>query len=290
MNDPLSALRIDRSGLSAAETRLVQKISADPTLVVDLTITDLAVLCETSPSTVARFAQLLGFSGYREFRLELAKSLSRERASQERYGLEDGDIAMTDSASDVISKVAFQEVRAIEQTAAGLDPDVVDMLAERIASARTTDLYAVGASALAAEDFRLKLARVGFSSHFSPDVHVAIVQAAQRAPEDVAIGISHAGATPEVVETLALARENGAFTVALTNAPESPLTHHADVVLLTQARESRFRIGAMSSRIAQLTVVDILFSRIIQNRHDEVRPILQRTREAIARHGSASSK
>ncbi len=286
MTDPLAALRRDPTGLSAAETRLARRIVADPTIVVDLTITDLAVLCETSPATVARFAQTLGFSGYRQFRLELAQALSRESAERERFGLDQDDVLADDAAESVAAKIAYQEMRAIEQTAHGLDAAAIDAVAGLLGSSGSTDIFAVGASALAASDLHLKLARIGMTAWHAPDVHFALVQAAQRRPGDVAVGISHGGTTREVIEPLALARDGGATTIAITNAPESPITRHADWVLLTKARESPFRIGATASRIAQLAVVDIVFTRIVQARTDFARDVLRRTREVIDRHNA----
>lgn len=282
--DPLAALRVDPSGLSAAEARIARRISAEPGIVVDLAITDLAAHCETSPATVARFAQTLGFSGYRQFRLELAKALSRERADRERFGLDDDDILADDAADSVAAKIAYQEVRAVEQTANGLDAAAVDTVARLLGAAVRTDIFAVGASALAAIDLQLKLTRIGLDAWHGPDVHLALVRASQRAAGDAAVGVSHGGATREVIEPLALARAGGATTIAITNAPDSQITRHADLVLLTKARESPYRIGAMSSRIAQLAVIDIVFTRIVQARGDEVRETLHRTREAIDAH------
>lgn len=284
MTDPIAALRIDPSGLSAAEARLADKISSDPTIVVDLTITELATLCETSAATVARFAQRLGFSGYRQFRLELAQALSREQAAREQYGLDDDDVLAEDSAENVAAKIAYQEMRAINLTAHSLDPESIDEAATLINAARRTDIFAIGASALPALDLQLKLTRVGLDAWHAADLHMSLLQATQRGPGDVAIGISHSGTTTEVIEPLKIARDAGATTIVITNAPDSPITRHADHVLLTMARESPFRIGAMSSRIAQLAVIDIVFTRIVQARGDAARDMLRRTREAIELH------
>lgn len=284
MTDPIAALRIDPSGLSAAETRLVDRISHDPTIVVDLTITELASLCETSPATVARFAQRLGFSGYRQFRLELAQALSREQATREQFGLDDDDVLAEDSAESVAAKIAYQEMRAINLTAHSLQPKAIDDVATLINQARRTDIFAIGASALAALDLQLKMTRIGLDAWHAADLHMSLLQATQRGPGDVAIGISHSGTTAEVIEPLQIARDAGATTVVITNVPDSPITHHADRLLITKARESPFRIGAMSSRIAQLAVIDIVFTRIVQARGDAARDVLRRTREAIERH------
>jgi DNA-binding MurR/RpiR family transcriptional regulator len=63
----------------------------------------------------------------------------------------------------------------------------------------------------------------------------------------------------------------------VTNFPWSPVTEVADFVLLTAARETAFRSGAMTSRIAQLTVVDCLFVMLAQQDLPGTRAALERT-------------
>lgn len=288
--DVLSNVRQALPRLSSSEARVAEAIVADPTVVVDLTITDLAHLCGTSLSTVARFCQTLGYTGYREFRMEVARSISREAAERDRFGLADSDINPDDSAAEVVAKIAFHEVLAIEQTAQGLDVDVLDRVVDAIAGAGHVDLYGFGASGLTAQDLQQKLSRIGISAFCSVDVHLALVSAALRKPGDVAIGISHSGLTSETIHALTVAGEAGATTVAVTNSPESPIADAADSVLTTQARESTYRMGAMSSRIAQLALVDFLFVRVAQRRHEEVAEPLRRTFEVTASHKVSGRK
>ena len=280
----LSEVRQALPRLSSSEARVAEAIIADPRLVIDLTITDLAHECGTSLSTVARFCQTLGYSGYREFRMEVASALSREAAERDRFGLADSDINPDDSASEVVAKVAFHEVLAIEQTAESLDMEVLDQVVDAIVAAGHVDLYGFGASGLTAQDLQHKLSRIGMSAFCSVDIHLALVSAALRKPTDVAIGISHTGRTAETNHALQVARSAGAVTVAITNSPVSPITEFADFVLTTRARESAYRMGAMSSRIAQLALVDFLFVRVAQRRHDAVSEPLRRTFEVTASH------
>lgn len=111
---------------------------------------------------------------------------------------------------------------------------------------------------------------------------MALTSAALLRPGDVAVGISHTGATIDTLDVLSEARSHGATTVALTNFPRSPITELADHVLTTAARETTFRSGAMSSRIAQLTLVDCLFIGVAQLRLDTAREALQSTRDAVS--------
>ncbi|WP_022888564.1 MurR/RpiR family transcriptional regulator [Agromyces italicus] len=280
----LSTVREALPRLSSSEARVAEAIIADPTLVVDLTITDLARVCGTSLSTVARFCQTLGYSGYREFRMEVASAVSREAAERDRFGIANADIDPDDTAAEVVAKIAFHEVLAIEQTAGALDTTVLDGVVDAIVAGAHVDLYGFGSSGLTAQDLQQKLARIGISAFCSVDVHLALVSAALRRPGDVAIGISHSGLTAETNHALEVAREGGATTVAVTNSPDSPIAELAEFVLTTHARESSYRVGAMSSRIAQLAVVDFLFVRVAQRLGDSVSAPLQRTFEVTASH------
>ena len=58
------------------------------------------------------------------------------------------------------------------------------------------------------------------------------------------------------------------MTIAITNFAGSPIAAQADLLLTTAARETTFRTGAMSSRIAQLALVDCLFAGVAQRSYD----------------------
>lgn len=278
--DVLALVRRSLPKLSAAEARVAETILGDPTLVVDLAINDLAKLCSTSLSTVARFAQSLGYSGYRELRVAVARTVTLAQAQQARFGLDTTAIDPDDEPAAIAAKLAAQEIDAIEKTALALDPVALDRVAHAIVAARHVDLFGQAASSLTAQDLQLKLARIGCSVSHSADPHLAVTTAALRSSHDVAIAFSHGGETGETVRALEVARDAGALAVAVTSAVDSTLALAADVVLLTHAHESPFRMAAMSSRIAQLALVDVLFVRVVQHRGDLAFVSLQLTHDA----------
>lgn len=281
-DDVLALVRRSVPRLSAAEARVAETILGDPTLVVDLAINDLAKLCRTSLSTVARFAQSLGFSGYRELRVAVARTVTLAQAQQARFGLDTTAIDPDDEPSAIAAKLAAQEIDAIEKTALGLDSDALDRVARAVVAARHIELFGQAASSLTAQDLQQKLARIGCSASHSADPHLALTAASLRTADDVVIAFSHGGETQEVVRAVEVARDAGALSVAVTSAPDSTLALSADAVLLTHAQESPFRMAAMSSRIAQLALVDILFVRVVQHRGEPVVIPLQLTHDAAA--------
>ena len=104
--DVLALVRRSLPKLSAAEARVAETILGDPTLVVDLAINDLAKLCRTSLSTVARFAQTLGYSGYRELRVAVARTVTLAQAQQARFGLDSTTIDPEDEPAAIAAKLA----------------------------------------------------------------------------------------------------------------------------------------------------------------------------------------
>ena len=281
-SSPLVRIRSLLPSLARAEQRVAKVVLDSPSTVARRSITDVAEAAGTSETTVTRFCKAIGVGGYPELRIALAADTARTAARTDRdLG---GEIAPQDDLATVVGKVTFADARAVEETAEQLDTEVLAKVVDAIAGARRVDVYGVGASAFVAADLQQKLHRIGRTCFAWNDTHIMLTSAAVLTGEDVAVAISHTGATTDTVEALRVARTHGATTVALTNYPTSPIADVADHVLTTAARETTFRSGATASRIAQLTVVDCLFIGIAQRHMDQSITALDATRDAVSAH------
>lgn len=278
-----STIEAASSGLSPSQARVAAVIRADPSVVLDSTINELAERCGTSVASVVRFCRSIGFSGYAQLRMALATEIGKESA-QFRGSISIGaDIAETDSLAEIAAKIASLEILAIEETLANLDIDELERAVSLIDGADRVLLYGLGASQFIAADLGHKLLRIARPAFVLSDPHEAWASASLPIPGTVAIGFSHRGETVETIDFLRIAKEAGAPTIALTNAPESAFARVADCLLLTEAREPAFRAGAMVSRIAQLAVVDCVFAGVAQRRYAQTVEALRRSREATRR-------
>ncbi|CCH20933.1 MurR/RpiR family transcriptional regulator [Micromonospora lupini] len=275
--------------LSPAEQRVARLVVSDPAAAARRTITDLATAAETSEATVIRFCRSVGMDGYPQLRIRLAAEAAR-RVEPPDARVVGGDIPPGADLAQIIATIAFNDARAVEETAEQLDPAVCEQVVEAIAGAGRIDIYGAGASGFVASDFQQKLHRIGRIAFYFPDVHTALTSAALLGRGDVAIGISHTGTTSDVIEVLEQARTRGAATVALTNFPRSPITEVADFVLTTAARETTYRSGATASRLAQLTVVDCLFVGVAARNRSRARKALEATAEAVQSHRVGASR
>jgi DNA-binding MurR/RpiR family transcriptional regulator len=181
----------------------------------------------------------------------------------------------------MVQKVAGSEILGIRETLENLDMEALERVISGIDGSHRVVLYGVGASNAGAHDLAQKLLRVGYTALAFHDAHDALVSAALLGPGDVAIGFSHSGRTKETIAFLRRAHQSKAFTVAVSNSPESPLADVADEHLRTAVRETTFRSGAMASRIAQLTMVDYIFVGVARGHYDRTVRALQSTHEVV---------
>ena len=272
--------------LRPAEQRVGEAVLADPAAISESSITTVARQCMTSETTVLRFCRAIGLGGYPELRIALARAAQREETDQSARPPVNGTIGENDSVADVVAKISYADSRAVEETGAALDVAALTTAIDAVRTAGRIDIYGIGASALVAQDLHQKLHRLGLISFSWTDSHLALTSAAVLGVGDVAIGISHTGTTVDTVDALRVARQRGATTIAVTNFAKSPITEDADVVLTTAARETTFRSGAMASRIAQLALIDCLFTGVAQRSYDHAIDTLETTYAAVqSRHG-----
>ena len=102
--------------------------------------------------------------------------------------------------------------------------------------------------------------QLGLRAAATIDSHMQAVNAAMSGPDVTVVTVSHSGSTVETVLATRLAKEAGAKVIGITRLGRSPLQRYCDVVLHTVANETRYRPEAMSSRVAQLAIVDTLVS------------------------------
>lgn len=274
-----STIEASNDKFTPAMQRVAEVLRDNPAIVLDMSISGMAATCDTSVASVIRFCRVLGLSGYRQLRMSLATELGRE-AAQFRSGMTMGaEIAKSDSLQEVASKVATLEMLAIDETVTNLDFAALDRVVAALDKAQRILLFGIGASQFVAQDLQHKLFRIGRNAFLLSDPHEAWSAALLSPPDTVALGFSHSGETTDTVRYLEIAGSSGALTVAVTGSPDSALAEAANERLISHARESRLRAGAMVSRIAQLAIVDCLFLGVAHQRYEQTVEALTKTRD-----------
>lgn len=239
-----------------------------------MTVYKLAEKTFSSPSTIIRLCKKNGYSGYREF----MKDLIYEQAVQTNYKNKTiSDLKRTDEVEDIIYKVTHKNIQTLEETEKMIDTEVIKACVNKLFECDRITLFGIGASLIVAKDAQLKFTRINKMAYVSEDWHTQLLMAKNMSERDVALVISYSGQTKEMITCTQTAKENGATVISITKAEESPINRLSDYAIYVPSNEVSFRSGAMSSRMSQLNVIDILYTSYINKIYEESLEILEKT-------------
>lgn len=261
---------------SPAERQVAELLRAQADDFYQWSITEVAERAEVSEATVIRFAKSLGFSGFQNLKIALA----RERAAMSLSLVE------VDSADDWTRAMAHLQSHyalMLSTTFARFDEERLRPIVAWLQAARQVIVLGVGTSGLAAQVLQYKLARLGRSAVYHVDGHFQALQAANAHPDDLVVAFSVSGSTRDTVDALTLAAETGAHTVAITHYARSPLAHQAQEVVVTAGFDTPVVSGTLLSHVSQLLVVDALYLGLVLGDFGAGVGRLESTAEQIAR-------
>lgn len=274
------------SSLSPVEKQVADYFLDNIHQVFSMPIAQLAKESGVSQVAWVRFCKTIGFEGLKDLKKRLYAELNETAGSDREESVEQTytDIKDSDTIKKTVQTICLSSVQAIRETEKILDESVLEKAVQKILQADSIKLFGVGASALVAEDFCDKLLRIGKNVFFSKDIHIQLTYGATLSPRDVAIFFSHSGATREMLELMELAAKQKSYTISVTKFSKNPLARKAQCALYTSSPEIYRRSGAMSSRIAQLILVDILFTTIANRDYHNVRQMLENSYQSCGSH------
>ncbi|WP_067841462.1 MurR/RpiR family transcriptional regulator [Amphibacillus sediminis] len=259
---------------STTEQAIIDYILNNPDQAAKMTIYKLAEATFSSPSSIIRLCKKNGFAGYKEF----SKSLVYEQAVRHNYrSKEIADVTKADNIKEIVDKVTNKNILSLEETANLLDFEVIEQCVELIHDCERLVLFGIGASLIVAKDAQLKFTRINKIAYVNEDWHTQLLLARNMTPSDVGIVISYSGQTKEMIECSKAVKANKANLISITKYGKAPVMDLADYNLFVAANEYAFRSGAMSSRISQLNLIDILYTTYVNTQYEKSIEILEKT-------------
>ena len=178
-------------------------------------------------------------------------------------------IKQEDDVSTVFCKVFQSSVKTLQDTYAMLDAELLQKVVEIIDDAQQLFFFGVGTSSTIAIDAQYRFMQLGCRSNVSSDILYMRVAAMNVRKGDVAIGISHSGETKDTIDTMRIAKENGAITIAITSFKDSPITKYVDYVLTVYSDEQNYPVEAVSARMAHICLLDALMIALTMRRYND---------------------
>lgn len=271
----LGQIRSHYARLSEKEKKIADYILNNPENIIHSTINDVAEDLNVADATVFRFCKRIGFKGFQAMKITLAAEII-EPIQQIHE-----EISESDDERTVMEKVFQSNIHTLKSTLNLIDETAIEQAVDLLLNAGRVDFYGTGGSAVIAMDAYHKFIRTGIKVFTFMDSHFQIMSASQLTKHDVAVVISHSGTNKDTINILKTAKRNGAKIIGITGYPKSPLAQNSDVVLYTSSEETEYRSEALSSRIAQLSLIDALYVNVMKLNKEKAKKSLDKIREAI---------
>jgi DNA-binding MurR/RpiR family transcriptional regulator len=272
----LGRIRSSYKSMGPTSKAVADFILADPNSVIAMSVTELSEATGASQGSVVNFCQNLGMPGFQHLKLSLAQAV----VQPVQYIHE--DLNRDDDTETVCRKVFHGGIQALRDSLSVLDPKALAGAVVALRAAKRIEIYGIGSSAPIAEDAHYRMLRIGLEAKAVTDSHIQAISASRTSPDVAVLTISHTGATRETVVATQLAKEAGATTIVLTNYARTPIQAFADITLFTMARETLFRTEAMTSRIAQLCVIDALIAALALADYERSTTTLRETFDVLS--------
>jgi len=272
----LGKIRSYYARLSEKEKKVADYILENPDKIIHNTINEVAEDLQVADATVFRFCKRIGFKGYQAMKIALASEII-EPIQQIHE-----EISENDNEKTVADKIFHSNIRTLENTLQILDETSIKKAVGLLMKAKRVEFYGTGGSNVVAMDAFHKFVRTGIKAFAFIDTHFQLMSASQLGENDVAVVISHSGTNKDTLNVLKTAKKNGAKTIGITSYPKSPICQYSDVALFTSSEETEYRSEALSSRIAQLSLIDALYVNIMILNNEKAKRSLGKVREAIS--------
>lgn len=223
--------------------------------VVEMSSQQVAEVAGASRATVVRTAQSLGFSGYQQLRVLLARDAAPAAVPH----------AAPDTPGAMVAS-AFAHVGAsVPAMVALLDHADVARVVDLLATAGRVLVVGNGLSAPLAVDAAARMVGIGRHAEAPLDVISQQVSARQLGADDALLVISGSGANQSSVRAAEAARQGGATVVLVTAFGRSPLVTHADIALVVGMPDLTFRDElTLTSRVPQVILLEGLLAALTE--------------------------
>lgn len=267
-------LRTLHDQLSKSDQKIADYVLSQADGARTLTIQTIADNVGLSTATVSRFVKRIGFNSFREFSL----SLTMPTQSSDTFF---GEIESQDGTTEIVHKVFSGARNALDATYSLISEETWQTALEWLITGNKIGLFGIGGSAIVALDGYHKLLRTPLDVEQHPDYDVQLMQAVRMKKGDVGIVISHSGRNHDTLKIARQLKQNNVKLIAITAHVHSELAKLADLVMASSAEEVNMRSESMSSLLAQITIMDSLFTLVGVKMGDKTLSIVDNMREAI---------
>lgn len=270
--DIIAVIQKQYLGFSNKEKIIADYVLKEGKQLENINISVLAKRIGVSDGTITRFCKKIGCSTFTDFKIRLGALQTEQQKNED---------------SDPLTHVYDFYKQVIERTNKMMNRKELEHIANEIQKARFIYSYGIGSTGLSANEFMLRLMRMGFQGQSITDSHSMIINSSVVSQEDLVIAFSASGETSEVVNAAAIARKNGCRVLCITSFSDSSLAQNADYSFTVPNSVLVDREQFFNSQFPFMYVIDLLTTIFLENK--EIKEKISITVETIIEQSRVKS-
>ncbi|MGO1368777.1 MAG: MurR/RpiR family transcriptional regulator [Senegalia sp. (in: firmicutes)] len=261
-NDLIKMIQLNYTKLSKGQKLIAEYITSDYDKAAFMTAAKLGDTVGVSESTVVRFANALGFSGYPSLQESLQELIKNKLTTVQRLGMEDFS-----DKKNLIKQVVRTDINNMKDTLENLDNEIFYKIIDEISNAKRVYILGLRSSTALAGylGFYLSfiLENVKVVSFGMSDIFEQLLKVSE---DDVVIGISYPRYSKKTLDALKYVKEQGSTIVGISDGNLSPVSKMSDYNLEVKSN----MISFVDSLVAPLSIINALIIGVGIKNHDDV--------------------
>ncbi len=244
----LQVIADNYDNIFSAEKKVADYVLANPNQTVELNVSELAKASGVSDATVVRMCHHIGYSGYYQFRITLARDLGKRWQEES---------VVTDH-KDAVARLFASYAEAIAAVGRRIDEKAIRECANLLKNADMVHIIAAGNSSNISRYMGFRLERMGIKSVYDdlPEYYINHINLSKKG--EVLVAISKSGISKSVVRGMELAKERGLRSIAITASAQSPVSKLADYLLISSGKQEPFIIEKSYVYMNEFAVAEAL--------------------------------
>lgn len=260
--DPLKLIQNNFNDLSKSQKQISEFIINNYDRAAFMTAAALGEEVNISESTVVRFANALGYTGYKDFQKGLQELVKNKLTTVQRISM----VSTYENNKSILKKVMEKDIDNIEKTINEIEYDTFQNAIDLILHAENIYVLGLRTSSFLAGylgfylSFILKNVKVVTAG--PNDVFEQLLNVDSK---DLIIGISYPRYSRRTLEALNYCKEKNCKIISITDSLISPATNDADVSLVAGSEMLSF----VDSLVAPMSLINALIVSIgIEKKND----------------------
>jgi len=258
MNQSVKQIIVDKYvDLSQKEKKIADYIIKNHNIIFTHSALELAKHSGTSPATVVRFSQHVGYSGYHQLKNQIIDEMKEQMIPEERFKL----LTLNENSISTVLKIAKQEVNNINQTINQIDKRKYEIFIEYLKKARLVYTLGIGMSSILARLSAYLFNQAGLKAHYcGKDEHSFIEKLINLSRKDVALGFSLPPYSEETVRAMKFCHEHDINCLSITDTLNAPIVKWSHSHILVQTKNLMFTNSTSSvSMIVNALATELAF-------------------------------